>query len=347
MTDTATVTVRDATRRIFGYLTGFLGTHLMQVGLELGLFEALNRHPDGVDAETLAGELGLHPPYVDAWLKGAHALELAEAADDGTFKPAPFIAFMLGNGESLMDLGPMVRLFHGQMAADGPRALELYRTGGVHTYQEKGDAFSAWVGEATQHFGRMAVAEAIPQIDGLEAGLRAGGAILDMGCGSGRVVAAQAEAYPLCRVVGVDIDEHGVHRANAHLEENGLAPRAACEVLHGAEIGHENAFDLVTMILVLHECKVEHREQIVANCFRALKPGGALLIIDENYPDRIEDARQPKHQFAVMGQWIEATMGNVFLSAPEQRAFLERHGFAGIRQEESQTGLLLTWGRKP
>lgn len=338
---------RDASRLVFGYLTGYLGTHLMNAGIEMGLFAALNGYPEGVDADTLANALDLHAPYVEAWLQGAYALELVDTAPDGRFIPAAFMNLLLGNDESMMDLGPFVRLFCGQMESDAALLPELYRSGAVHTYQDKGDTLSALVADATQHFGRMTVAEAVPRIPGLEAALRAGGEILDMGCGSGRVVAAQAEAYPASRVLGVDIDPYGVERANAYLRQRHLHPRASAELMHGAELGHENAFDLVTMVLVLHECQVEHRAQIGANCYRALKPGGALLIVDENYPARQEDARKPKHQFAVLGQWLEATMGNVFVSAEEQIAYLVEHGFRDVTQVESQTGLLLTWGLKP
>lgn len=338
---------RDAARLVFGHLTGFLGTHLINLGLELGLFEALNAAEDGADADALAGTLGLHPPYVDSWLKGAHALELVDEAGDGRFKPAPYINIMLGNEQSMMDLGPVIRLFCRQMNADAPLAAELYRSGAVETFQEKGDWFSGLVGDATQHVGRLAVAEAVPQIPGLEDRLRAGGAILDMGCGCGRVVAALAQSYPACRVHGLDIDDHAIARAKQYLQDEELTDRADVETLHGSEMPYENAFDLVTMVLVLHECMVEHRDSIVENCYRALKPGGALLVCDENYPVNLEDGRRPKHQFAVMGQWTEATMGNVFLNGDEQIDYLKRHGFADMCQIDSQAGLLLTWGLKP
>lgn len=337
---------RDASRIIFGHLTGYLGTHVIVLGLELGLFKTLNELGEA-GAATLAEALELHAPYVDAWLKAAHALGLLDPAGPGRFKPAPFMDLLLGNDDSMMNVGPLVELFFTQMGMDWPTATELYRTGGVHTFQEKGERFSALVARATQHLGRMAVAEGVPQIPGLEERLRTGGAILDMGCGGGRLVAAHAEAYPQAEVVGVDIDAHGIRQAQEYLQGLGYAPRARAELQHGAEIAHENEFDLVTMVLVLHETEQRHREQIVANCFKALKPGGALLVVDENYPATLDEARNLRHQFAVMGAWVEATMGNVFLSGPEQRDFLERHGFRDVTQTPSQTGLLLTWGLKP
>jgi len=339
-------TPRNATKRIFGYITGYVATHVMQLGLELGLFAALAKHEGGADAETLAKELHLHAPYVDSWLKAAHALELLEATDTG-FAAAPFIDVMLGNKESMFDLGPLVNLYTRQTHTDAQLMLELYRSGGVHTYQEKGEAFSAMVAEATRNIGRLSIAEAVGQIPGLESRLRTGGAILDMGCGSGQVVISHAEAYPTCCVLGVDIDEYGIEAAKQNIEAAGVTDRAKAELMHGAEIAHENEFDLVTMVLVLHETEMRHRDEILDNCYRALKPGGVLLVCDENYPNRLEDAHRPKHQFVVLGQWLVSTWGNVFPTADEQKAYLERHGFRDVTQAESQAGLLLTWGTKP
>jgi SAM-dependent methyltransferase len=106
-------------------------------------------------------------------------------------------------------------------------------------------------------------------------------AVLDLGCGSGRVLAALAPTVGMA--VGIDISwrmleaarDHCAGQTNVHLVRTSGRDLAAFA---------EGSFDLVLAVdafpyLVQAELAVQH----VRECGRVLKPGGKLLILNYSY----------------------------------------------------------------
>jgi ubiquinone/menaquinone biosynthesis C-methylase UbiE len=101
--------------------------------------------------------------------------------------------------------------------------------------------------------------------------------VLDIGCGTGTQLALYRR--PGCRLFGVDTSEAMLKAARRKLGES-------------AELRSEDAssltfpdrmFDLVTMVLVLHELPAELRPAVLSECRRVVKAGGRVLIIDFNF----------------------------------------------------------------
>ena len=62
----------------------------------------------------------------------------------------------------------------------------------------------------------------LPALDGVEAKLRDGATVLDVGCGAGGVVLVLAAAFPASRVTGYDISQHALDRARERQAEAGV-----------------------------------------------------------------------------------------------------------------------------
>ena len=101
--------------------------------------------------------------------------------------------------------------------------------------------------------------------------------ILDVGCGTGTQLALYNKAG--CKLFGVDTSP-------AMLE------KARCKLGEIAELRLEDAshmpfpnqtFDLVTMVLVLHEMPALLRPSILSECKRVVKAEGRVLLIDFNF----------------------------------------------------------------
>lgn len=117
--------------------------------------------------------------------------------------------------------------------------------------------------------------------------------VLDIGSGPGFLAARMAEQTgPQGEVIGVDISEHMVERANQRIEHDWLTYRCAdAATLPFAE----NCFDVVVSTQV-----AEYVPDIATFCsevFRVLKPGGRALILatdwqgvcwHSEYPDRMD-----------------------------------------------------------
>src|SRR4051794_34783048 len=123
------------------------------------------------------------------------------------------------------------------------------------------------------------------QVAGL-ADVRPGDSVLDLGCGTGRVLAALANRQQSARFVGVDPDPRVLAIARRRLEEVG----ATVELRRG--YAHELAFsagtfDLVLSTLVFHPLPDDTKRATIAEVARVLRPGGRFLLIDFSRPETV------------------------------------------------------------
>lgn len=116
------------------------------------------------------------------------------------------------------------------------------------------------------------------------AGVGPGMAVLDVGCGPGRVALAAAERVgPEGRVVALDVQPRMLEICRRRAAERGLGNLET--VLAGAGTGalaDRDAFDAAFLITVLGE--IPDRRAALAEIHRALRPGG-ILSVSELLPD--------------------------------------------------------------
>jgi SAM-dependent methyltransferase len=334
------VTTPETTRqaqmgKIFGYLKGLHATHLMELGTSLGLFGELAAHPSGLLPDALASALGLHLPYVRSWCETACTLELLDYDPVAGYRFAPFMDELLAQEDATFYLG-LFPAVHLQIERDYARYPELFRSGGVYSYQKHDEPFLRSVAEALRTLPRIVVEAVLPNLPDLRARLERGAAILDVGCGGGYAMVEFAERFPNVRCVGLDVEPTSIDMARDLIRSRGLDDRVAAHLVGSDEWPEETTgvFDLATMFLVLHEIRPDLKGRVLERCARALRPGGQLLIFDEAYPAGPEQVRDPALGLVVMAQWYELVWGNVMNTRDEIHALLAAHGLR-IRDETS------------
>jgi len=121
--------------------------------------------------------------------------------------------------------------------------------------------------------------------DGLIADLDvpAGGAVLEIGCGTGRNLIAVGKAWPQARLCGVDISEAMLDTARASVAKAGLGDRVmlaqgdACGFDSQALFGRAT-FERVFISYALS--MIPEWEMALAQAARCVAPGGKLEIVD-------------------------------------------------------------------
>jgi 2-polyprenyl-3-methyl-5-hydroxy-6-metoxy-1,4-benzoquinol methylase len=333
--------------RIFEWRRGFNAMHLIDLGIRLGLFRAIADAP-GVTARSLADRLALHPPYVDVWCTTAYAFELLDADADGRFSLAPFIAEILANPSHPRYLGGYV-LLGTRFATDDYRlAPEAFRTGATAPFQGRSREFAEVVAQAVAGVNAMVARKILPGLPGVAERLGAGGALLEVGCGTGNLQLQIAKTFPSARCTGVDIDPTGIAAAREAVQRAGLADRVSIVEGDVANAVSREAFDVVIMVEVLHEIAPGIRPGVVQACAGALRSGGSLVIVDETYPSSLADAREPEFLFPLQTGLEEMLWGNVVPTRDEQERLLREAGLTGpIERSILGAGFTLLTTRKP
>ena len=103
--------------------------------------------------------------------------------------------------------------------------------------------------------------------------------ILDMGSGTGRLTFAMKERFPDAEVWGIDVGGPMVRYAHLRGVDLGLDCHFAQRLAEDNKFP-DNHFDLVVSYIMFHEVNDEALEQIVAETYRVLRPGGVFFPID-------------------------------------------------------------------
>ncbi|TXH33598.1 MAG: class I SAM-dependent methyltransferase [Rhodospirillaceae bacterium] len=102
-------------------------------------------------------------------------------------------------------------------------------------------------------------------------------ALLEIGCGTGYVLSALAQALPHARIVGSEIYANGLDYAAQRLEG-----RAELFQMDATAIPFTDEFDLIAACDVLEH--IDDDEQVLLEMHRALRPGGGLLLTVPQHP---------------------------------------------------------------
>lgn len=101
---------------------------------------------------------------------------------------------------------------------------------------------------------------------------------LDVGCGTGRLLASLHDAWPGMKLTGIDLSAPYLAEARRLI---GPTARVKLEEAAAEALPFDDAsLDLVVSSFLLHELPKEIRAQALAEMARVLKPGGLVVIVD-------------------------------------------------------------------
>ena len=271
--------------RMLGVLNDGLLALMASVGHRTALFDTMAALPPSTSAE-IAQAAGLQERYVQEWL-GAMVLGGVVEHDPAasTFRLPPEHAACLTRAvgpDNMATLMQYVALLGG--VEDG--IVECFRRGGGVPYSAYPRFFAVQSEDSGQLLDGTLLQRTLPAFPAIERRLKEGIEVADIGCGRGHAVNLMARAFPRSRFVGHDISAEAIAAARAEAEAWGLA-NVRFEVTDLAELDVFGRYDLVFAFDAIHD--QAHPRRVLRNVARALRPGGAFLMVDIKAKSRLHE----------------------------------------------------------
>ncbi len=262
--------------KIIGVLNDAALALQVSIGHQMGLFDTMADLPPST-SEEIAAAAGLHERYVREWLGAVTTGGVVEYdPETGTYVIPDEHAAVITRAAGPDNLARTLQFIPLLAQVEEP-VMEAFRDGGGVPYSEYATFHGVMAEESGATFDASLIDTTLPLIEGLPEQLVAGIDVADIGCGSGRAVNLMARTYPNSRFVGYDFSEEAIRIANVEKEAWNL-PNARFELVDVASLDVVEGFDLVTAFDAIHD--QAHPAEVLARAYRALRPGGAFLMVD-------------------------------------------------------------------
>lgn len=282
---TARETTEEFTERIAATLDGASLTILLSIGHQTGLLDTMAGLPPSTSAQ-IADAAGLDERYVREWLGGMTTGRVVEYdADTATYSLPAHRAGVLTRAAGAQNLA-VVAQFLPLLGEVEQKIIGCFRAGGGLPYSEFPRFHQLMAEESGAMYDASLVDVVLPLVDGLVERLRTGADVADFGCGSGHAINVMAQAFPASRFTGIDFSEQAIATGIREAADRGLT-NATFESHDLSELDKPEAYDVITVFDAIHDQARPAR--VLENIYRALRPGGVLLMADIKASSRLEE----------------------------------------------------------
>jgi 2-polyprenyl-3-methyl-5-hydroxy-6-metoxy-1,4-benzoquinol methylase len=260
------------------------------IGESLGLYKAM-RGAGKLTSAELAERTGTNERYVREWLNSQAAGGYVEYdAATGRYWLSEEQAFVLADEKSPAYL-PGGFLVAVSALRAVPQITERFRTGeGCGWHEHDHGLFRGTELFFRPNYAANLINSWIPSLDGVEAKLKKGAKVADVGCGLGASTILIAQAYRNSTFVGYDYHDKSIEMARQRAADAGVSDRVRFEVARAKDYPGKG-YDLVTFFDCLHD--MGDPMGAAAHVRESLAPDGTWMIVEPFAGDRIEDNLNP------------------------------------------------------
>jgi len=259
---------------------------LVIIGDKLGLYKAMSGSGPITPAE-LAKRTGTTERYVREWLNAQAAggyVTFDPSSSSYTLPPEQALA--LADDTSPAFVPGLFQVTQAMWSGE-PKIEDNFRTGkGTEWGHQHPCLF-----EGTERFFRSGyignlTSAWLPALDGVEAKLKAGAKVADVGCGLGASTILMAKAYPKSRFYGFDYHAGSIELANQRAKEAGVGDRVTFEVAKSTE-SPGKGYDLIAHFDCLHD--MEDPVGAARWARQAIAADGTWMIVEPFASDKTEE----------------------------------------------------------
>ena len=263
---------------------------MVVIGEKLGLYKALAKN--AMNSKELAAATGTDERYVREWLSSQAAGGYIQYNPlTRAFSLTEEQAFTLADETSPAYLPGAFELALGALKAV-PRITDAFRSGEGIGWHEHDPALF----RGTERFFRPGyvanlVSAWIPALQDVEAKLKKGAKVADVGCGHGASTILMAQAYPNSEFVGFDYHAPSIENARAAAKQAGFKNgRLSFEVAAAKDFPGSD-YDFVAVFDCLHD--MGDPVGASKHVRDSLKPDGTWMIVEPFARDTLENNLNP------------------------------------------------------
>jgi 2-polyprenyl-3-methyl-5-hydroxy-6-metoxy-1,4-benzoquinol methylase len=276
--------------KVVGDFGASLGSVLAYIGMKLGLYEALADGGAMTPAE-LAAKTATTERYIREWLVNQAAGDYVHYdPQTGKFSLLPEQKVALTDDASPYYVGGGFYVIKAMMNAQ-PRIADAFQNGGGLLWGDNDpDLFVGVEKFFRPGYQAHLVADWIPALTGIEAKLKAGAKVADVGCGHGASTIIMAKAYPESTFFGYDNHEPSISYANAKAAKAGVSDRAKFIAASAQDFPNEG-YDLIAFFDCLHDMGDPHGA--AKHAFETLDSGGSVMLVEPMAGNTVEENFNP------------------------------------------------------
>ena len=271
--------------KVMGDVGGAMGLFMAYIGDQTGVYRALEEAGSCSD-EELAQRTGLSQRYLREWLSANAAFGYVDydgEADHFSLNPEQAALFAHEGDPTCMQ-----GFFQAIVAqyATHETAVDVFRTGRGRPWGEHHQCCFC----GTDRFFRPGyamnlVSSWIPALDGVEARLREGAKVADVGCGLGSSTLLMAQSYPNSIIHGYDFHPPSIDEAHHKAAAAGVS-NVDFQV-STAKTFPGQGYDLVCIFDALHD--MGDPVGAARHIRESLKPGGVFMLVEPMAGDSLAE----------------------------------------------------------
>ncbi len=278
-------TTEEFAGRIAGAIDSASLAVLLSIGHQTKLLDIMAGLPPSTSAQ-IAQAAGLNERYVREWLGGVVSGQVVDFdSATQTYSLPSHRAAVLTRAAGPDNLARVAQFVSLIGEVEQP-ILGCFKNGGGLPYSAYPRFHKVMAEMSGEVFDAALVDVILPMAEGLPELLRAGADVADIGTGSGHAINVMAKAFPASRFTGIDFSDEGLATARAEAGQLGLT-NATFVAKDVAALDDSETYDVITVFDAIHD--QAKPAKVLENIFRALRPGGVLLMVDIKASSNLED----------------------------------------------------------
>jgi ubiquinone/menaquinone biosynthesis C-methylase UbiE len=278
--------------KVIGDVAGSQSLFMAYLGDQAGVFAAM----DGagrLTCDQLAAKTGLNEKYLHEWLGSvAAAGYVTFHPEDETFSLTPEQALIFTREGQPACMQGFVQAIVSQFEMH-ERATETFKSGKGRPWGDHSQCLFC----GTDRFFRPGyqanlIDNWIPALDGVEAKLKAGAKVADIGCGHGSSTVLMAQAYPNSTIVGIDYHAPSIEAAKEKASAAGVS-NVEFQVAKAQDFAGEG-FDFACIFDALHD--MGDPVGAARHIRETLAPGGTFMLVEPMAGDTMAENMHPLGQ---------------------------------------------------